>query len=248
MIITLKPMQDYEVSARGETVVYMSGSEPLLVMAKDKRAEIPSTSQVRFPVFDKVTLKNMGEIEAEFEVFIVEGEFRSLAEGSKIVTDIANTSEISTPIVLKLDDVMKATKTVKIETPSRVYSPIVTKITELMSSIQTVKIETPSRIYSPIVTKITELISSVIQTQEQSATSMIESTHTFGSGLSHTIEANTLRRDISVFADTENTSSVIVGGMPLQAGQFIKLNHYVGTVGVLASELTNKIYITEVIK
>jgi hypothetical protein len=226
----------------------MSGSEPLLVMAKDKRAEIPSTSQVRFPVFDKVTLKNMGEIEAVFEVFIVEGEFRSLAEGSKIVTDIANTSEISTPIVLKIHEAMSATQTVELGTPSLIHSPIVSKLATLISSTLKVKLETPSLIYSPIVSKLTTLIESVLKTQEQCSTSIQEGAHTYVGGLSHTIEANTARRDITVLADSENIGSVIVGGMPLQAGQFINLNHYSGAVSTQASDLTNKIYITEVIK
>lgn len=211
MKITLKPMQDYEISARGETVVYMSGSEPLLVMAKDKRAEIPSTSQVRFPVFDRVTLKNMGEIEAEFEVFIVEGEFRSLAEGSKLISYIENTSEISTPIVLKLSEIS-------------------------------------AEIYDPIVNKISELVNVKLKTEEQSATSMVESIHIFTNDVSHTINSNGARRDIFVFADSENTGAVMVGGIPLEAGKLFNLNCYTGPVNIVASSLLDKIYITEVIK
>lgn len=256
MQVTLKPMQDYEISVRGETVVYEGGSEPLLIMASGKRAEIPSTSQVRFPVFDKVTLRNTGTIEAVFTVFIVEGEFRSLAEGSKLISYIENTSEITTPIVEKLDKlpenisnpiVLKIAELMAL-TPDEISTPIVNKIAELLSSTLSVKVNTPSLVYSPIVSKITTLINSVLKTQEQCATSLEGGVYIFSAGLSHTIEANTARRDITVLAASENTGSVIVGGMPLSAGQFINLENYTGSINTLASELTDKIYITEVIK
>jgi hypothetical protein len=256
-------MQDYEISVRGETVVYEGGSEPLLIMASGKRAEIPSTSQVRFPVFDKVILRNTGAIEAVFTVFIVEGEFRSLAEGSKLISYIENTSEITTPIVGKLEslpehistpivskiaELKTLTHKTSVMNPSEISSPIVSKITELLSSTLNVKVNTPSLVYSPIVSKITTLINSILKTQEQCATSLKESIHSFSVGLSHSIEANTARRDITVLAASENTGSVIVGGMPLSAGQFINLENYTGSINTLASELTDKIYITEVIK
>jgi hypothetical protein len=241
-------MEEQTVAARGETVVYLNGSEPLLITASGKRAEIPSTSQVRFDVFNEVKFQNKGLIAAEFEIFIVEGEFRSLAEGSKVITDIANTSDINTPIVLKLVELMESTLSTEVSNASDINSPVVQKLVELMGSTLSTEVSNASDISTPVVQKLSELIGSTIKTQDQSATSLKESIHSFSAGLSHTIEANTARRDITVLAASENTSSVIVGGMPLSAGQFINLENYTGSINTLASELTDNIYITEVIK
>jgi len=274
MKIVLQPMEEQTVAARGETVVYLNGSEPLLITASGKRAEIPSTSQVRFDVFNEVKFQNKGLIAAEFEIFIVEGEFRSLAEGSKVITDISNTSDINTPIVLKLVELMESTLSTEVSNASDINSPVVQKLIELMNSTLSTEVSNASDINSPVVQKLvelmnstlssevsnasdistpvvqklSELIGSTIKTQDQSATSLKESIHSFSAGLSHTIEANTARRDITVLAASQNTGSVIVGGMPLSAGQFINLENYTGSINTLASELTDKIYITEVIK
>ena len=235
MKIILQPMEEQTVAARGETVVYLNGSEPLLITASGKRAEIPSTSQVRFDVFNEVKFQNKGLIAAEFEIFIVEGEFRSLAEGSKVITDIANTSDINTPIVMALRetlDIRTITETLKAQITNEVN---IRKISETLKTQITNEVN---------IRKINEILS----IEEEPASSLVTSKKTFSAGESFTISANESRRDLSVFTDEVNVGLVIVAGRPLEAGKVMEFKNYIGTVSTQADTANDKIYITEVIK
>jgi hypothetical protein len=148
MKFVLTPLQETTIPARGETVVYLSGSEPLLITANGRRAEIPPASQNTFPTFDTVTFQNMGEVSAEFEILIVDGIYQSHTSGSTVRAMIDNPTVISGPIVKALAqqltaniantvDIREITETLKTEmqNPSDISSPIVAKIADLIGSV-----------------------------------------------------------------------------------------------------------------
>lgn len=123
MKIVLEPLQETTIPARGETVVYLSGSEPLLITAGGRRAEIPPESQNTFQKFESVTLQNMGTIRAEFEVLVVDGIYQSHTNGSNVRASIDNPLSITNPIVSALVgfvgsvlNIRKITETLNIRT------------------------------------------------------------------------------------------------------------------------------------
>ena len=175
MFITLQPLEEATISGRGETIVYVSGTEPLLLMASSKRAEIPSGSQITFPAFDQFTVQNKGESPVTAELLIVEGEFRSLAEGSTVriqsITDpvevnevqriveavtanIANAGDISNPIVNALAQQLTAS----IANAGDISNPIVNALAKQL----TASIANAGDISTPIVTALAQQLTASI--------------------------------------------------------------------------------------
>ncbi|MFD1385148.1 hypothetical protein ACFQ45_17495 [Rhodanobacter aciditrophus] len=134
MFVTLQPLEEVTLSGRGETVVYISGSEPLLLMASNKRAEIPSGSQITFPAFDQFTVQNKGESPVTAELLVVEGEFRSLAEGSTVriqgiidpveVNEVQRIVEAVTANIANTVDIRQITETLKTEITNQITASI----------------------------------------------------------------------------------------------------------------------------
>lgn len=151
MKVTLQPLEEAAISGRGETVVYLSGSEPLLISASGKRAEIPSGSQITLPTFDSVTIQNKGGSAVIAELLIVEGEFRSLAEGSTVkiqsivdpveVNEVQRIIDVVTANIANTVDIRTITETLKtdMQNPSDISAPIVAKIAELIGSVVNIR-------------------------------------------------------------------------------------------------------------
>lgn len=276
MIVTLQPLQEVAISGRGETVVYLSGSEPLLISASGKRAEIPSGSQITFPTFDSVTIQNKGDSPVNADLLIVEGEFQSLAEGSTVriqgINDPVEINEIQR--IVEAVDIRAITETLKTEmqNPSDISTPIVAKIADLIGSVINIRAITETlqthvlntvdiraitetlnirqiteTIETNVLNTVTAQITGIVSTLEKPAQSIATSNKTFTAGESHTIPANTNRRDITIFAAETNTDVVTVAGIPLAAGQYVELKNYVGSIGTTAAA-ADTITIVEVIK
>lgn len=284
MIVTLQPLEEVEISGRGETVVYLSGSEPLLISASGKRAEIPSGSQNTFPTFDSVTIQNKGDSPVNAELLIVEGEFRSLAEGSTVkiqsIVDPVEINEVQrivdtvTAHVTNTVDIRTITETLKtnMQNSSDISTPIVSKIADLIGSViniraitetlktqvlNTVDIRTITEtlnirqitetIETNVLNTVTAQITGIVSTLEKPASSIATSNKTYTAGESFTVPANTNRRDITIFAAETNADVVTVAGIPLAAGQYVELKNYVGSIGTTAAA-ADLITIVEVIK
>jgi hypothetical protein len=83
MKITLAPLQREDLSLRGRTVVYLSGQTELLFETEMGRFQIPAGGQVTLPdFFEKISIQNMGDIQTESEILIIDGEFQRLSDVS----------------------------------------------------------------------------------------------------------------------------------------------------------------------
>jgi hypothetical protein len=83
MKITLAPLQREDLSLRGQTVVYLSGQTELLFETEMGRFQIPAGGQVTLPdFFEKISIQNMGDIQTESEILIIDGEFQRLSDVS----------------------------------------------------------------------------------------------------------------------------------------------------------------------
>ncbi|MBJ7556561.1 hypothetical protein [Marinomonas spartinae] len=264
MKIVLEPLQETTIPARGETVVYLSGSEPLLITADGRRAEIPPESQNTFSPFQQVTLQNMGTIRAEFEVLVVDGIYQSHTNGSNVRASIDNPLSITNPIVNALTsfvgsvlNIRKITETLNIRTITETLKATIenTVTARITGEVNTRKItetlnirEITETIEANVTNTVTANIAGLVSTQEKAATSIKTSEKTFSAGESFTIPINTNRRDITITASEKNTDVVTVAGVPLRAGQNIKLENYTGAVTAQAVAANDQIAITEVIK
>ncbi|RDL43718.1 hypothetical protein DN730_13305 [Marinomonas piezotolerans] len=227
MFVTLQPLEEATISGRGETVVYVSGSEPLLLMASSKRAEIPSGSQITFPAFDQFTVQNKGESPVSAELLVVEGEFRSLAEGSTVriqsITDpvevnevqriveavtanISNTGDISNPIVTALAQMLTA----NVSNTGDISDPIVTALAQTL----TADVSNTGDISSPIVTALAQTLtanvsnagdisSPIVTALAQTLTANVSNTGDISSPIV-TALAQTLTANVSNTGDISN--------------------------------------------
>lgn len=209
MKITLQPMEEMTISGRGETIVYMSGTEQLLLMASGKRAEIPSGSQITFTAFEQFTVQNKGHAVVNAELLVVEGEFRSLAEGSTvriqgindpvevnevqriveaITANVNNPAAISNPIVTALAQ----TLTANVNNPSAISNPIVAALAQTL----TADVNNPAAISDPIV-------SAVGKTLKASITNVATLTNPIIDALGQTLE--TLEKPATSLASSSKT-------------------------------------------
>ncbi len=231
MKVTLQPMEEMTISGRGETIVYMSGSEQLLLMASGKRAEIPSGSQITFPAFEQFTVQNKGHSVVNAELLVVEGEFRSLAEGSTvriqgindpvevnevqriveaITANVNNPAAISNPIVTALAQ----TLTADVNNPTAISNPIVTALAQTL----TADVNNPAAISNPIVTALSQtltadvnnpaaisdpIVSAVGKTLKASITNVATLTNPIIDALSQTLE--TLEKPATSLASSSKT-------------------------------------------
>lgn len=112
MFINLKPNEDYPLSIRGKTVVYLSGGSKLLVEAKTKQGESVGRFEIlagnfveTLNVFDEVVIRNVGDVAAKVELLIVEGSWGRLSDVSIVqIQGITNaiTANIATMPAVKV--------------------------------------------------------------------------------------------------------------------------------------------------
>ena len=264
MIVTLQPLEEVTISGRGETVVYLSGSESLLFAAAGKRAEIPSGSQITFPTFDQFTVQNKGESPVNAELLIVEGEFRSLAEGSTVriqgindpveINEVQRIVEAVTANIANTVDIRQITETLTANVVNTVTAQIantvntnITNAFEITGPLEAVIANGHGSLWQQLST-IQGQIDGISSQIDAPAASIATSNKAFTAGESFTVPANTNRRDITIFAAETNTDVVTVAGIPLAAGQWIELNNYVGSVEANAVDAGDKITMIEVIK
>lgn len=258
MFVTLQPLEEVTIAARGETVVYLSGSEPLLFMASNKRAEIPSGSQITFPSFDQFTVQNKGESPVTAELLIVEGEFRSLAEGSTVriqgindpveVNEVQRIVEAVTANITNTVDIRQITETLKTEITNQITASIAGTV-DIRAITETLSANVMNTVTANIANTVDiRQITETLKTIETPATSLATSQKTFSAGESYTIPANTNRRDITVLAAETNTGAITVGGIPLLMGEYVTYNNFIGEISCVSVEDGEKVIINEVLK
>lgn len=210
MILVLEPLEETIIPARGETVVYLSGSEPLLITAEGRRAEIPPESQNTFSPFQQVTLQNMGTIRAQFEILIVDGIYQSHTNGSTVSASINNPIAISNPIVAALAQTLAT----DVNNPTAISNPIVSALAQTL----TADVNNPTAISDPIVSALAQtltanvnnptaisnpIVSAVGKTLKASITNVATLTNPIIDALGQTLE--TLEKPATSLASSSKT-------------------------------------------
>ena len=229
MKITLAPLQREDLSLRGQTVVYLSGQTELLFETEMGRFQIPAGGQVTLPdFFEKISIQNMGDIQTESEILIVDGEFQRLSDVSIVqIQGITNTitaqivNQLSAEIVNTVD-IRPITETLDIRpiTETLDIRPI-TEILDIRPITETLDIR-----------PITE----TLKNRPDSGATFAANEFVIGVGLSVSLSAEPLRKELLILAGDSNANEIVINGLAIQAADSFTLDNFGGSLTITGAE------------
>jgi len=269
MNITLAPMQETTISQVGKTVVFLKGDGELLISANDSRARIKSGSQVSFDRFSSVTFQNFSDSAQTFEVLIVEGEYRSLTEGSTVKADVVNPEDVSRPIVLALSETLKTQLTnasdvtnpivqalaqellVGITNSDEISGPIVQALAQELlvgitngDEISGPIVQALGRVLSVDINDPTNALEPVLELLSKKSMTIQPSELALEADTPQSIPSNT-RDGLKIRIKTEGEGVVLVQGMPYRNNEIIDLTRFIGSLSFESVGQSATVYVWE---
>lgn len=226
MKVNLQPLEDTEKSERGKTIVYLAGASALLFEAFKSsgesvgRFQIPSGGQVTLlDTFDKLRIKNMGGVYTESEILIVEGEYARLSDVSLVqIQGITNT--ISAQITNQLSAAIVGEVNIREIVEELNVRPI-TETLDIRPITETLDIR-----------PITETLKS----RPESGATFAANEFVIGAGLSVSLSAKPLRKELLILAGDSNANDIVINGLAIQAGDAFSLDNFGGSLTITGAE------------
>ena len=263
--LRLKAGERWDVSATGQYIGYVSGAGEIEIEIDgephylDVNEVYQSNDQFR-----KFTVRNATDATGDFVIKTGLGKLYMAGDGQltevlgireTVKTQTLNPEDIYNPIVEKLGALMGSVFNIREITET--LKTQITNVIDIRQITETLKTQITNvvdirQITETLKTQITGVvdirkITETLSTEEKPASTLVASQKTFTAGESFTIPANENRRDITIMASEENTGVVTVSGIPLNSGEYITFNKFIGAVLCNAVAADN-ILITEVIK